>query len=219
MPSPVSRQPPPGSLAAHPLRFPESEPETEKSGESSRHLVLRTALWQLIQLGLVAGPHTVGSEQFVYFNARDPRRCCAADVYVKLGLHVADVATWKVWEHGAPDLAVEITSPSDRERWTWEDKLERYHELGVRELVRFDPDAPRGQRLAVWNRIDEDLVEREVEGDACACATLGLYWHVRPVGSYQIGLRLSRDAAGLHLLPTPEERIAELEAELRRTAK
>jgi hypothetical protein len=212
---------PPASLRhrhpVRPLRFPEEEPEREKLGETSRHLVLRTALWQLVKLALGgASGHTIGSEQFVYFNARDPRRCSAPDVYVKLGVHVADVSTWKVWEWGAPELAVEITSPSDRERWTWEDKVERYHELGVRELVRFDPDAPEGHRLAVWDRVDDDLVEREVEADVTPCVTLGLWWLVGRVGEYPAGLRLARDAQGHDRLPTPEERIVELEAELSR---
>src|SRR5579859_5934111 len=124
---------------ARPLRFVEDEPDSEKLGETSRHLVLRTALWQLIEREIDRTKRdTVGSEQFVYFNAHDPRRCCAPDVYVKLGVHIPDISTWKVWERGAPELAVEILSASDRERWSWEEKLERYHELGVRELVRFD---------------------------------------------------------------------------------
>jgi hypothetical protein len=211
----------PSSLVRHrhrvrPLRFVEEEPEGEKLGETSRHLVLRTALWQLIELDLDRSQrHTVSSEQFVYFNARDPRRCCAPDVYVKLETRVADIRTWKVWERGAPELAVEITSPSDRERWTWEEKLERYHELGVRELARFNPDAEAGNRLHVWDRIDDDLVEREVQGDLTPCLTLGLFWTVGRVRDFP-GLRLARDAEGHDLLPTPDERIAQLEAELAR---
>lgn len=203
--------------AVRPLRFPEEEPESEKLGETPRHLRLRTALWQLLEREH-ARRHTVGSDQFVYFNARDPRRCCAPDVYVKLGVHVADVPTWKVWERGAPELAIEITSPSDAERWAWAEKLERYHELGVRELVRFDPDAPEGDRLHVWDRVEGDLVEREVEGDRTPCLALGLWWIVGRVGDYPAP-RLARDREGVELLPTPDERIAELEAELERRSR
>jgi Uma2 family endonuclease len=203
--------------ALRPLRFPEEEPEDQKLGETSRHLVLRTALWQLIKLELErSGLHTVSSEQFVYFNARDPHRCCVPDVYVKLGVRIADIPTWKAWERGAPELALEITSPSDRERWTWEEKLERYHELGVRELVRFDPDAESGDRIHVWDRVEEDLVEREVEDDRTPCATLGFWCLVGRIAEYP-ALRLARDRDGRELLPTPEERIAQLEGELVRT--
>jgi Uma2 family endonuclease len=206
--------------AVKPVEFPVQEPEQEKLGESTRHLTLRTALWQLLRLEL-AGRATVGSEQFVYFNARDPRRVCAPDVFVRLGVAVDDFDTWRIWERGAPDLSVEIVSTHDRERWTWEEKLERYHELGVRELVRFDADAPHGSRVRVWDRVSDDLVEREVDGDSTPCVALGLWWVVAPVASFAAGLRLSRDAGGRELVPTPEEacaaaqrRIAELEAEI-----
>jgi hypothetical protein len=201
--------------ALRPLRFPEEEPEDERLGETSRHLVLRTALWQLIKLEFewTGAAHTVSSEQFVYFNARDPRRCCAPDVYVKLGVFVLDIPTWKAWERGAPELAVEITSPSDRERWSWDEKLERYHELGVRELVRFNPDAESGDRIHIRDRVEDDLVEREVEGDQTPSATLDLWWVVGRVAEYP-ALRLARDVAGNDLLQTPDERIAQLEGEL-----
>jgi Uma2 family endonuclease len=211
----------PESLLRHrrpvrPLRFIEQEPEADKLGETSRHLVLRTALWQLIKLELDrTDRHTVSSEQFVYFNARDPRRCCVPDVYVKLDVRVSDISTWRVWERGAPEIAVEIASPSDREPWSWEDKLERYHELGVRELIRFDPDATGGDRLHVWDRVEDDLVEREVHGDSSPCLPLALWWVVGPVVDLPAGLRLARDPEGRARLPTPDERIAELEAELR----
>jgi Uma2 family endonuclease len=198
----------------HPLRFPEEEPESEKLGEAPRHLKLRLALWQLLEREH-ARRHTIGSDQFVYFNARDPLRCCAPDVYVKLGVQTDDAPTWKVWERGAPELAIEITSPSDAERWTWAEKVERYHELGVRELVRFDPDAPAGERLHVWDRLDNDLVERVVEGDRTPCLTLGLWWVPGRVGSYPAP-RLAREREGAQLLPTPEERATELEAEIER---
>jgi hypothetical protein len=100
----------------------------------------------------------------------------------------------------------------------WSEKLERYHELGVRELVRFDADAEPGARLQAWDRIDDDLVERAVDGDATTCVTLGLDWVVAPLANYPLALRLARDGV---MLKTPDEaradadrRIAELEAEL-----
>jgi hypothetical protein len=34
--------------------------------------------------------------------------------------------------------------------------MSAYHELGVKELVRFDADAPEGARLRVWDRVDGD---------------------------------------------------------------
>ena len=53
---------------------------------------------------------------------------------------------------------MEIVSDSDRAGS--DEKLERDRGLGVSELVRFDPEAAAGKRIRVWDRVDEDLVER-----------------------------------------------------------
>ncbi len=200
--------------------------------ESKRHFKLRTALYAILELALGKAA-VLGSDQFVYWNAREPRRCLAPDVFVYVGRVDEDFPSWKCWERGGPpQLAIEIVSASDEEPIRWSEKLERYHELGVQELVRFDADADGG-RIRVWDRITDDLVERLVEGDVTECLTLdpllgaGVDWVAAPLGAYPHALRLRR--AGL-LLPTPEEeasahaeqaraaaqRIAELEAELAR---
>jgi Uma2 family endonuclease len=86
--------------------------------------------------------HTVGAEQFVYFDASAPTRCLAPDAFVTLGVPDHDVDSYLVWEEGTPELAFEVLSPSDTpERWTFEEKLRRYRALGVRELVTFHVDA------------------------------------------------------------------------------
>ena len=44
--------------------------------------------------------------------------------------------SWKTWERkGPPELAVEIISPNEGDGIAWEEKLVRYHELGVKELT------------------------------------------------------------------------------------
>jgi Uma2 family endonuclease len=210
---------------ARPLAFPSDEPDEEKLGESIDHLRLRTALWQILEHEL-AGRATAGSEQFVYFNARDPRRVCCPDAFVKLGIVLEHFPVIKVWEHGAPELVVEIVSKSDRERWSRDEKLARFHEAGVREVVFFDRKAREGRRIRVWDRIDDDLVERAVEGDRAPCVTLDLWWVVAPIERDRIALRLARDREGRVLLPTPndarraaERRVTELEARLARRTR
>jgi Uma2 family endonuclease len=201
-----------------PIHFP----EFELVAAGKRHLTLRTFLYQLLK-HLLGPEHTVGSDQFVYWNAREPRRKLAPDVFLCRGIADSSFGSWKVWERRTPELAIEIVSPNEDEDEDWDDKLERYHELGVQELVRFDPDARAGERLRVWDRIDEDLLERRVENDACACVALGLVWVVCPVESEPVGLRLA-DADG-RLVPNAieaervareaaEARVRELEAEL-----
>jgi hypothetical protein len=195
-----------------PIHFPE---EAEVP-EGKRHLVLRTFLFRMLQFAL--GPaHSVGSDQFVYWNARDARRNLAPDVFVKLDVPDSSFGSWKTWERGgAPDLAVEIVSPNEGDGVTWDEKIARYHELGVKELVRFDPEEPEGQRVRAWDRVREDLVERQIVGDRTPCITLGLDWIVCAVAGEPVGLRLV-DGEG-RLLEVPEEaaeRRAEAEARAR----
>jgi Uma2 family endonuclease len=193
-------------------------PESAIVPENKSHLVLRTFLFRLLRAAL--GPeHSVGSEQFVYWNARDPKRSLSPDAFVKL--HVPDTSfpTWKTWENGGvPELAVEILSPSDADAATWEGKLARYCELGVRELVWFDRSAPEGERLRVWDRVKDDLVERVVAGDRAPCLTLGVDWVVRPVESEATGLRLVDGEGRLLLVPEEAARVALAEAEARTAA-
>ena len=81
-------------------------PTDEEVPEHKLHVELRTALYQLIQLAL--GDHViVGSEQFVYFDAANPQRRLAPDVMVWVGAKDEIFGAWKVWERGAPHVAVE----------------------------------------------------------------------------------------------------------------
>ena len=197
---------------AEPLRFPEQEPESERMGQGRRHLKLCKALFEILCDACVP-EHTVGADQFVYFDAANPKRCLAPDAFVALGVPDHDFDTYLVWEEGTPELAFEMLSPSDTpERWTFEEKLRRYRALGVRELVTFHVDAPPGERLRVWDRLEHDLVERVVVDDRTPCVTLGLTLLVGPVlvgtdREYPVALRLARDADGRDLVPTTEERL------------
>jgi hypothetical protein len=179
----------------------------------------------------LGGEHTVGSDQFVYWDASDAKRCLAPDVFVRMNQpQPAKLGSWKTWERSTLDLAVEIVSPNEGDGVPWEEKLARYHQLGITELVRFDPEAPEGQRLRAWDRVEGDLVERAISDDRTPCLVLGLAWCVRMIpapnrASEYLGLRLIDDDG--HLLETQEEvesrraaaaeaRVRELEAELRK---
>jgi hypothetical protein len=195
-------------------------------GETPRHLELRTALWQAIRLGF--GDRAVAlSDCFVYYNGRDSSVCCAPDVLVRMGPgNSPETGSWKTWEHGTPELAIEIVSPSDARDQAWEEKIARYRELGVRELVRFDPDAMPFP-LRVWDRVDEDLVERDPDDpEFSRCDTLGAFYCVRVDDAHGPWLFLSRDREGREPYLSSEEarlraeaRVRELEAELRRRGR
>ena len=96
-----------------PLHFPESEPESERMGQSGRHYLMCKALYEILRAA-AGDEHTVSCDAFVYFDAANPERKLAPDGAVKLGIpqHVFD--SWKTWERGAPELAFEILSPATR---------------------------------------------------------------------------------------------------------
>jgi Uma2 family endonuclease len=203
-----------GARSTRPARRYLREPERlvfpveEEVPEGGVHVRLRTLLWQLIraELGHVA---MVGSDQFVFWDASDPRRRLAPDVWFWRGAPDAPVQSWKVWERGAPHVAVEILSPEEGESARgFGAKLARYRQCGVREVVMFDAEdfvVP----LRLWDRVEEDLVERDLGSpEALLSDALGLYWCVRPDPQLGQVLRLARDAAGSDLIPTFEEALA-----------
>ncbi|HLM73351.1 MAG TPA: Uma2 family endonuclease, partial [Polyangiaceae bacterium] len=113
--------------------------------------------------------------------------------------------SWKTWERGVPDVAVEIVSDSDASETPWNGTLQRYQELGVKELVRFDPEETAGRQLRLWDRVEGKLVERTDPKDGHFCKGLSLYWVVVPTLRHPAALRLARDAEGRDLVLTPEE--------------
>jgi len=190
-----------------PLHFPSSQPEWDL-GQSTRHVSLCKMLNDIL-LGAVTRNDSVGWDQFLYFDASSPRRCLAPDGMVKLGVPQEEFESWKTWERGTPELGIEISSPSDTpETLSFQEKHERYHAAGVRELVVFDVDGPVGKRLRAWDRIDGDLVERVVRDEVTPCLSLGLWFVLRPANDQPVALRLARDAGGGELVPTERERTA-----------
>lgn len=207
--------------APRPLHFPEHE----QVPETKLHLELRTMLWQFLKLAFESSA-LIGCDQFVYWDAANPRLSLAPDAFVRLGGPDELFRTWKVWERGAPHVAIEIISDHDARDRNWAAKLHAYRQLGVRELVRFDPEASEGQ-LRVWDRIENDLTEREPPSAPTPSNVLPGFWLVQEDAKLGPSLRLSRDAAGSDLYLTPQEvdaqrieanaqRIRELEAELAR---
>ena len=186
-----------------PARFPvEAEvPETK------RHLELRTLLYQLLKVAF-ADRAAIGCDQFVYWDPTDPRACLAPDAFVRLGEADHLFRSWKAWERGAPQVAVEIISDADERDCDWEAKLERYRRLGVGELVRFDPDS-RDRPLRIWESVESELVERELTEPRVRSRYLPGYWLAIEQPETGLALRLSHDEAGQCLYPTLAEREAE----------
>jgi len=214
--------------APRPLHFPEHE----QVPETKWHLELKTLVYQFLKVAF-AEQAQIGCDQFVYWDAANPRMCLAPDAFLRFGGPDELFGSWKVWERGAPHVAVEIISDHDARDRNWEAKLLQYRHLGVRELVRFDPDATES-KLQVWHRVEDDLVERETTGECVQSNVLPGYWLVAQDAKLGPSLRLSHDEQGQNLFLTTAEadaqridvetkarqaaeaRIRELEAELAR---
>jgi hypothetical protein len=166
--------------------------------------VLRTLLYQFLQLAF-ADVAAIGSEQFVYWDPTNPLACLAPDAFLRFGAADDLFRSWKVWERGAPQVAVEIISDSDEP--SWQKKLERYRRLGVSELVWFDPELPE-RPLRIWDFVGDDLLERCLPEPCAQSRHLGGYWLAIEQPGIGLTLRLSRDEGGTWLFPTPAEREA-----------
>lgn len=204
--------------APRPLHFPTSL----KVPESRLHEALCALLRAFLRHAFTP-EHSVGGDQFIYWDPTDPRACLAPDAFVRLGTPDSKFKSWKVWEWGAPELALEIVSETDD---NWDTKLQKYARLGVRELVSFDAERTPAV-LRIWDRLDSDMVERELSTGSAASNVLPGFWVVVNDAEHGPALRLSHDETGTQLFLTPTEakaeaqrqaeaRIRELEAELAR---
>ncbi len=183
-----------------PIHFPESA----EVPESRFHEDLCALLRALLRYAF-AKQHVVGGAQFIYWDPTDPRQCLAPDAFVRLGEPDHRFKTWKVWERGAPELAIEILSDSDAD--TVEQKLLKYARIGIRELVAFDGES-EPPRLRVWDRVEGDMLERQ-PSRSFASTVLPGHWLVVEQPENGPALRLAHDADGARLYPTPTEAEAE----------
>jgi hypothetical protein len=205
---------------AEPVRRPEAPdptfyPDEEKVPETQLHRNVGVMLEQLVRRWLAEqGMRAhVGGNQFIYWVQYAPTRTVAPDVYVLPGVDPdTKVDSWKVWETGiVPSWVVEVVR---RDPWKdYEVAPARYDELGVQELIVYDPGHAQSAdrvRFQAWQRRGGALAEVErTDADRVRSAVLGCY--VREVG--EGGGRLLRLATGPRgevLFPTAEE--AEREA-------
>ncbi len=172
--------------------------------DGDEHFELRILLWQSARLGLGENA-LVSSDQFVYYDPTNPGRRLSPDLGIRMGTPRRRVKVWKTWEWGPPQVGVEIVSSSDAPERVMNEKLERYREAGIIEVVRFDP-RPQAEPLRLWDLVAGDMVERDLsDPKALLCDATGLYWCVREVAGLGRTLRIGRDVEGRDLLLTPDE--------------
>ncbi len=152
-------------------------PEHEQVPETKQHFRLRTLLYDFLALAF-ADRATIGCDQFVYWDPTDPKACLAPDAFVRLGEPDHLFRSWKVWERGAPQLAIEVIRDADERDRDWDAELARYQRLGLVELVRFDPNALDARLLRVWDSVGDDLVERDAVNLVAQSRVLPGYWRI-----------------------------------------
>jgi hypothetical protein len=190
---------------------PTHYPVDQDVGESILHKLIIELLRPLVERWLVARgtPCFVGADQFIYWVQYAPTRSVAPDVYVLPGVPIdAQVKMWKVWETGVvPSFALEVASDDFRKEY--QETPVRYADLGVRELVVFDPladSAPERVRWQVFRHVAPmgfSVVERS-EGDRVFSETLDCW--LRAVGtSAGLRVRLATGTNGDELVPTEAE--------------
>ncbi|MBI2893620.1 MAG: Uma2 family endonuclease [Deltaproteobacteria bacterium] len=187
-------------------------PVEEKVGEDILQRWIAELLRPLIEQ-YIAGKKVrafTGADQFIYFRRGDIRRRVAPDVFVLPGVRPdRRVTSWKTWEEGiVPSLAIEVVSKDVDKDYI--DGPELYRELGVQELIVFDPDheeEPDRIRFQVWRQVGRRGLQRVLatNEDRVQSKVLGCF--LRAVGSSEtIRLRLGLGPEGEMLVPTEAER-------------
>ncbi len=205
-------------------------PASDDMGEPTLETFVRVVLLPLLERYLAARGLTafVGSNQFIYWAQFEPTRSVAPGLYVVPGLSPrTQFDSIQTWVDGrVPSFALEIVSQDKRKDYVL--APERYAELGVRELVIYDPKAARRRGEGVVWQVYRRLAKRgfvqveATQADRVRSKVLGCFLReVRgPRGALE--LRLGAGPSGDELVPTEaeaeraekeRERAARLEAE------
>jgi Uma2 family endonuclease len=187
-------------------------PVDDEMGEGLTHRETAELLRILLKLFLAHEGKVarVGANQFIYWVQGEPSKTVAPDIYVLPGVPAdTEIDCWKVWETSVvPSVVVEIVSRSVKKDYV--EAIARYRELGVLEVIVFDPKATKGStkrvRWQVYRRVkgrDLVLVESSNE-DRVQCKQLGCW--IRMVGKgASVSLRVGLGPKGDELLPTEAE--------------
>jgi len=197
---------------------PTCYPTEEKVGQDTLQWLIVELLRPLLErwLALSGKPTFVGADQFIYYEQFHPNKVVAPDLYVLPGVQPGRrIKTWKVWKTGiVPSFALEVVSSSDPDK-DYHEVITRYDELGVGELIVFDPDHESGEDRVRWQRYRRlkrrGFVPVEASNaDRIRSRVLGCFLRVAGSGD-DARLRLGTGLAGDEPGPT--------EAEAERAAK
>jgi Putative restriction endonuclease len=201
-------------ISPEPYREATYDPFEDDMGESSLQRFISEHFRPQVEDYLAdhGGPTFVGADQYVALDPDDPEKVLAPDVYVLPGVAPGeDFLFWKIWQTGiVPSFALEIVSKRKKKDYTVVPPI--YGELGVEELVIFDPrfDKRRaGLRFQVYRRVARrGFVRVEATNeDRVRSRVLGCWLRVLGRGKEQ-RLHLAEGPGGDALVPTAREKAA-----------
>jgi Uma2 family endonuclease len=187
-------------------------PDTDNMGES----ILQTLISELLR-PLIArwmrdrGERAfVGADQFFYYDPKDITRRIAPDVYVLPGLEgPREERVWCTWDLvEPPSFAFEIVGRDVAK--DYEDAPIDYKNIGVRELIVYDPDwtlrSRRRVRWQVWQKVKKRGLVRVLQSneDRVESSALGCWLRVVGEGGAR-RVRLATGRFGEELVATDEE--------------
>jgi Uma2 family endonuclease len=159
-------------------RPPRAEELPETDGlpmDSERQALQMDLLFEPLRLHFAGRIVYVGKNQIIYYSMEQVRNrdFLGPDVYVVLDVPDRERRSWVIWEEGkAPDVVIEILSPTTAERDRGEKKRIYQDNIGVREYFWFDPDTGE---LAGFVLHDRAFVPIEADvARSLPCPSLGL---------------------------------------------
>jgi Uma2 family endonuclease len=195
------------------IYYPESD--GKPMAETPLHmLVMWTTIQTLIDWYADDPNVYVWGNMFLYYVKGDIKKCVSPDVFVaKVDDKHKYRPTFKTWEEKSkPRLVVEVTSKKTKKE-DLDEKFVKYRdELKVPEYFLFDPtgDYLKKQRLRGYRLRNGEYVPIKAVDGRLPSKVLGL--HLEAVGEE---LRLWNPVTKAYL-PTPEEKLAQLDAARRR---
>ncbi len=187
-------------------------PDTDNMGESILQTLISELLRPLIARWLRdKGEHAlVGANQFFYYNPKDITQRIAPDVYVLPGLEgPREERVWCTWDLAEPpSFAFEIVGRDVAK--DYEDVPIDYKNIGVRELIVYDPDwtlrSRRRVRWQVWRQVKKRGLVRVLQSneDRVESSALGCWLRVVGEGGAR-RVRLATGRFGEELVATDEE--------------
>jgi Uma2 family endonuclease len=132
--------------------YPETDGEPMAETDFQRNPLIYAV--KALEFHFADNPHVyVSGNLLIYYEKGNPKKCVAPDVFVVMGVPNYERPIYKIWEERkGPDVVIEITSHSTRQR-DERDKPLLYAWLGVQEYFQYDPTgdyltpALRGRRL------------------------------------------------------------------------